>query len=340
VTSNFEPGGEQASIVSVTDRVCPVALGASVSSAYFLGDRAAFVGAEENVSLVDAQGEISKVAVLGGGILCSVSDGKRIVMGGDDGKLVALDLKGDVIELAVDPKRRWIDNVALHPDGAYAWSVGKTAFVRSGKNEEKSFEVPSTVGGLAFAPKGLRLAIAHYNGVTLWFPNMAANGEFLEWAGSHLGVTFSPDNKFLVTTMHEPALHGWRLADNRHMRMSGYPGRVRSMSWSAGGKFLATSGADMVIMWPFGSKDGPMGKEPAMLAPLQARVAVVACHPKQDILACGYSDGSILMVRLEDGAEILVRRNGTAPVTALAWNAKGTLLAFADEDGEAGLLPL
>jgi len=24
------------------------------------------------------------------------------------------------------------------------------------------------------------------------------------------------------------------------MRMSGYPGRVRSMSWSAGGKFLAT----------------------------------------------------------------------------------------------------
>jgi WD40 repeat protein len=340
VTSNFEPGGEQASIVSVTDRVCPVALGASVSSAYFLGDRAAFVGAEENVSLVDAQGEISKVAVLGGGILCSVSDGKRIVTGGDDGKLVALDLKGDVTELAVDPKRRWIDNVALHPDGAYAWSVGKTAFVRSGKNEEKSFEVPSTVGGLAFAPKGLRLAIAHYNGVTLWFPNMAANGEFLDWAGSHLGVTFSPDNKFLVTTMHEPALHGWRLADNRHMRMSGYPGRVRSMSWSAGGKFLATSGADMVIMWPFGSKDGPMGKEPAMLAPLQARVAVVACHPKQDILACGYSDGTILMVRLEDGAEILVRRNGTAPVTALAWNAKGTLLAFADEDGEAGLLPL
>ena len=241
--------------------------------------------------------------------------------------------------LATDPKRRWIDNVALHPDGAVAWSAGKTAFVRSGKGEEKSFDVPSTVGGLAFAPKGLRLAIAHYNGVTLWFPNMAAKPEVLEWAGSHLGVMFSPDNKFLVTAMHEPALHGWRLADNRHMRMTGYPGRVRSMSWSAGGKALATSGADTVIMWPFASKDGPMGKEPAMLAPLQARVSAVACHPKQDILAAGYSDGTILMVRLNDGAEILVRRrNGTAPVAALAWNAKGTLLAFAAEDGDAGLL--
>ena len=80
------------------------------------------------------------------------------------------------------------------------------------------------------------------------------------------------------------------------------------MSWSAGGKGLATSGADTVIIWPFASKDGPMGKEPAMLAPLQARVSMVACHPKQDIMAVGYSDGTVLMVRLEDGAEILVRR--------------------------------
>jgi WD40 repeat protein len=338
--SELPPGGEQASIASVTDRVQAIGMGAPVTSAHFLGDRAAFVGAEEIVWIADAQGEVSRTEVLGGGILCAASDGARIVMGGDNGKVVALDAKGAVAELAVDAKRRWIDNVALHPDGAYAWSVGKFAYVRSGKNEERSLEVPSTVGGLAFAPKGLRLAVAHYGGATLWFPNMAATPEFFAWAGSHLAVTFSPDNKFLVTAMHEPALHGWRLADNRHMRMSGYPGRVKSVSWSVGGKFLATSGADTVIMWPFTSKDGPMGKEPAMLAPLQARVTVVACHPKQDVLAAGYSDGTILMVRLEDGAEILVRRNGTPPVAALAWNARGTLLAFADEEGNGGILPL
>ena len=326
--------------MSVTDRVRPLANGKPVTSVNFLGDRAAFIGAEENVALVSADGEMSLVPVHGGGILCAASDGSRIVMGGDDGKLVALDRKGEVALLATDAKRRWIDNVAVHPDGAFAWSAGKTAFVGGGKGEDKSFEVPSTVGGLAFAPKGLRLAIAHYNGVTLWFPNMAANAEVLEWAGSHLGVVFSPDNKFLVTAMHEPALHGWRLADTRHMRMTGYPGRVRSLSWSAGGKALATSGADTVIVWPFASKDGPMGKEPAMLAPLQARVSAVACHPKQDILAAGYSDGTVLMVRLGDGAEILVRKNGGAQVSALAWNAKGTQLAFAAEDGDAGLLAL
>jgi WD40 repeat protein len=338
--TNFDPSQDQASIVSVTDRVRPVTIGAPVTAVHFLGDKAAFVEAEENVALVDGEGALSRVAVHSGAILSVASDGKRILMGGDDGKLVTLDGKGEIALLATDPKRRWIDTVALHPDGAIAWSVGKTAYVRSGKSEDKFFEAPSTVGGLAFAPKGMRLAIAHYNGVTLWFPNMAANAEVLEWAGSHLGVTFSPDNKFLVTTMHEPALHGWRLADSRHMRMTGYPGRVRSMAWTAGGKGLATSGADTVIVWPFGSKDGPMGKEPAMLAPLKARVTMVACHPKQDILAAGYSDGTILMVRLTDGAEILVRKNGPEPVSALGWNAKGTLLAFAAADGDAGLLEL
>src|SRR3954453_781956 len=331
---------QSASIASVTDRVRPVPLGFAVSAAYFLGERAFFVGTEEKLAAASTSGEVSEIGLHFGAILCTASDGARIVSGGDDGKLVATNAEGPTSVLAPDAKRRWIDNVALHPDGGFAWSAGKTAFVRSGKAEEKSFEVPSTVGGLAFAPKGLRLAIAHYNGVTLWFPNMAAKPEFLEWAGSHLSVAFSSDNKFLVTAMHEPALHGWRLADNRHMRMTGYPGRVRSISWSAGGKGLATSGADTVIIWPFASKDGPMGKEPAMLAPLQARVGVAACHPKQDILAAGYSDGTILMVRIDDGAEILVRRNGGEAVSALAWNAKGTMLAFAAEDGEAGLLEL
>jgi hypothetical protein len=55
-------------------------------------------------------------------------------------------------------------------------------------------------------------------------------------------------------------------------------------------------------------------------------------------MATGYSNGTVLIVRLEDGAEILVRRNGGGPVSALAWNARGTLLAFGTEDGDAGIL--
>src|SRR5579871_3747094 len=153
--TDFEPG-DSASIVSVTDKVRPLSVGAAVSAVHFLGDSAAFVGAEENI-FVAGEGEPNAIAVHGGGILCATSDGKRIVTGGDDGKVASLDAKGEVTVLATDTKRRWIDNVALHPDGAVAWSASKTAFIRSGQNQEKSLDVPSTVGGLAFAPKGLRL---------------------------------------------------------------------------------------------------------------------------------------------------------------------------------------
>ena len=100
----FDPLGGPASIASVTDKVRPVAIGAPVTSVHFLGDRAAFVGAEENVFLVNGKGEISPVAVHGGGILCAACDGARLVMGGDDGKLVALDAKGEVALLATDAK--------------------------------------------------------------------------------------------------------------------------------------------------------------------------------------------------------------------------------------------
>jgi WD40 repeat protein len=340
MTMSFEPQQDTASIVSVTDRVVPLSIGAPVMAVHVLGDTIAFINDEETATLADATNALTKVELHQGAILCAVSDGKRIITGGDDGKVVALTAKGEATTLARDAKHRWIDSVALHPDGAFAWSAGKTAHVQSAKGEIKTLDAPSTVGGLAFAPKGLRLAIAHYNGVTLWFPNMAATPERLDWQGSHLGVTFSPDNKFLITSMHESALHGWRLADNRHMRMTGYPSRVRSMAWNATGKHLATSGADTVIIWPFASKDGPMGKEPAMLAPLKAKVSMVACHPKQDILAAGYSDGTVLMVRMHDGAEILVRRNGGAQVAGLAWSASGDRLVYVAQDGEAGVLTL
>jgi hypothetical protein len=106
-------------------------------------------------------------------------------------------LTANIAFIATDEKKRWIDNVALTPDGAIAWSSGKTAHVRTKKGELRTFEAASTVAGLCFLPKGFRLAIAHYNGATLWFPNAAgAQPERLEWKGSHLGVTVSPMENF------------------------------------------------------------------------------------------------------------------------------------------------
>ena len=155
--------------LSVVDRTRPLAAGAPVVAAHFLGQTAVFVLGEEAMLFVEPNGEPRRIAVHDGAILATAADNKRIVSGGDDGKVVATGAKGEIRTLATDPKHRWIDHVALGPDGAVAWSAGKTAFVQAKALRE--FEAPSTVGALAFLPKGFRLAIAHYNGATLWFPN-------------------------------------------------------------------------------------------------------------------------------------------------------------------------
>jgi WD40 repeat protein len=324
--------------VSVVERTRAVAAGGAVVGAHFLGRTAVFVLGEEALVLAEPDGELRRMTIHDGAILASACDGTRVVSGGDDGKVVTTDA-GSSRVLASDPKQRWIDHIALGPDGAVGWSAGKTAFVQA--KDLRQYEAPSTVGGLAFLPKGFRLAIAHYNGATLWFPNAPqAAPERLEWKGSHLGATVSRDGRFLVTTMQEPMLHGWRLADRQHMRMSGYAARVMSLDWTADGRWLATSGATQIILWPFQTKEGPMGKQPRLLAPAEPRVEAVACHPKQDIVAAGYGDGMVLLVRIEDGAEILAKRPGDAPITALAWSADGLLFAWGAEDGAAGIVDL
>jgi WD40 repeat protein len=326
---------------SVTDRARLIAAGAPVVGAYFLKQTPVFVLGDEALLFAAGDGEPKRVAVHGGGIMAAACDGERIVTGGDDGKVAATTADTMTAVIATDPKHRWIDHVAIAPDGAVAWSAGKDALVHPRKGEPRKLEAPSTVGGLAFAPKGLRLAIAHYHGVTLWFPNaVEAAPERLEWKGSHIDVTFSPDGRYLVTAMQEPTLHGWRLIDGKHMRMSGYSAKVRAMAWTHDGKALATSGSPQLIVWPFAGKEGPMGKQPRMLAPAEHRVSAVACHPAKEVTAVGYEDGLVFLVRMADGAEVLARRPGGAPVSALAWDADGTTLAFGTEDGEAGVINL
>jgi len=325
---------------SVVERTRAVAAGVPVVAVHFLDRTAAFVLGEEAVLLVADKGEEKRVAVHGGGILSAASDGTWIVTGGDDGKVFVTGANGDSKLVAADAKHRWIDQVAVGPDGALAWSAGKSAYAITGQSEPRTVEVPSTVGGLAFAPKGVRLAVAHYNGVTMWFPNAKATPEFLEWKGSHHHPEFSPNGQFLVTAMQEPSLHGWRVVDAKHMRMSGYSARVRSFGWTAGGKWLATSGSEQLVLWPFQGKEGPMGKQPKMAAAFAVRVTAVACHPKQEVVAVGYADGTVLLVRVEDGAEVLGKQPGAGSVSALGWDASGMLLAFGTEAGEAGVIDL
>ena len=326
---------------SLGEHVVAYERGEPVHAAAFLGAVPVLARDDGQVTLGVPSEDRVVAAHPEGTILCSAPFGARLLTGGDDGRVVALSADGG-FETLHDADGRWIDALAGRADGAAAWAIGKSVTSRDPKGGERQASFASTARGLAFAPKGYRLAVAHYNGASLWFPNSDAPPDPYEWKGSHLSVTFSPDARFLVTAMQENALHGWRLADRSNMRMSGYPSKVRSLAWSPDGDWLATSGADSCVLWPFRDKDGPMKKPPLEVAMRKARISKVAFHPREPLLAIGYEDGWLLLCRIADNTELLVRRPDDArdPVTALAWSADGNRLLFGTGGGEAGLLTL
>jgi WD40 repeat protein len=84
-----------------------------------------------------------------------------------------------------------------------------------------------------------------------------------------------------------------------------------------------------------------MGKQPRECGVRPAKVTRVAFHPNAAVLAAGYEDGWVLLLRLTDASELLVRSaEDGAAVTALAWDRRGQRLAFGCADGTAGVLTL
>ena len=322
-------------------------LGAFVVAAAFdrTGSVAAFALGDGTLRFVDPTdpADWRSVAVHDGAVLALAADcvAGSFLTGGDDGAFCRVGADGTVQRLD-GFRNKWVEHVAGHPGdkGALACSVGKLVHVYDGQGAKlKTLEHPSAVTGLAFDAKGKRVAASHYNGATLWF--VAAKTDSprkLEWKGSHVAVAVHPAGDAVVTAMQENALHGWRLSDGQHMRMSGYPSKTESLNFTKGGKWLATSGADAIVLWPFFG-GGPMGKSPMELAGGDGIVCTrVAAHPAQEMVAGGFADGLVVLADIGSSRILPVVPPGHGPITALAWDTHGVSLAVGTETGFAALI--
>jgi len=322
--------------------VAPYDFGEHVELAGFLEAQPVFALADGSIRFPT---DGSRVEIAHEGLLSATValDGKSIVSGGEDGRVVRTGLSGEAVEIARQD-RKWIDVVGCGPNGAVGFASGRTAWVATA-DRIVDFAHERAVEGVDFAPKGMRLACARYNGISMhWVAGQGAPAD-LHWDGAHTGVSFSPDGKYIVTTMAENALHGWRIdgkgGQDRHMRMTGYPAKPKSLSWSPKGKWLASSGAQAAICWSFSGKDGPMGKTPKELGTRgDSMVVEVACHPVADVVAVGYADGMVMAVKIDDADEVLLRRPGKGPISSLAWDKAGDRLVFGTEEGEAGVISI
>ncbi|HEY2356886.1 MAG TPA: WD40 repeat domain-containing protein [Phenylobacterium sp.] len=283
-----------------------------------------------------------RVEAHGGAVLSATAhpSGEGLITGGDDGRLVWSRASG-AQEIASLPGR-WIDAVAASPvSGLIAFAAGRDVHVRDVADATftRTLAHEKSVADLAFEPKGRRLATATYGGVWLWYARIEAQkpGK-LAWAGSHVACAWSPDGKFLISAMQENQLHGWRVADEKNMRMGGYPAKPKSLAFLGKGSLMATSGANGVVVWPFAGATGPMGKQAAEVGYDEAAMVVrVAGAQSLSWVAAGLDDGRVWACDLTGQKIVPLKAEKGAPVTALAITPDAKRVAWGCEDGAAGV---
>jgi WD40 repeat protein len=310
-------------------------LDAFVVAAAWVGNVPAFALGDGRVVLDHWQ----DVAAHDGAVLALTATNGGFVTGGDDGAFLRVALDGST-ETIAEFGMKWVEQVAAH-GSVVACAVGKTVHVYDGAAKLKSLDHPSTVTGIAFDAKGKRIATSHYNGASVWFVAAKVDSpRRLDWKGSHTGIAIHPAGEAVVTSMQENSLHGWRLADGQHMRMSGYPSKTQSLGFTRNGKWLATSGADTIVLWPFFG-GGPMGKAPSEMAGGDNVLCTrVAPHPQHEMVAAGFADGLVILADVSSERILPVAPPGHGSVSALAWSGDGSRLAFGTETGFAALVDL
>jgi len=271
---------------------------------------------------------------------CLPVSGEGILTGGDDGRVV-LSTPGGTTEIARVPGR-WIESLAASPESKLiAFGAGKELHVRdpAAAAFARVFQHEKSVADVAFDPKGRRLAVATYGGVWLWYARIADQKPVtLKWAGSHVTLAWSPDGKFLVSAMQENQLHGWRVADEKNMRMGGYPSKVKSLAFMSKGNLLATSGANGAVCWPFAGATGPMGKQAAEIGwDENALTTRIAAAPDRSWLAAGLDDGRVWAADVTGEKLVPIKSDKGAAITALAISPDAKRVAWGDEDGHAGV---
>ena len=271
---------------------------------------------------------------------CTHPSGDGVVTGGDDGRVVWSRVSG-AEEIAKVPGR-WIDAVAASAESKLiAFAAGRELHVRDASDPKfaRVFTHEKSVADVAFDPKGRRIAAATYNGAWLWYAKIAEQKPYiLKWAGSHVALAWSADGKFLMSAMQENQLHGWRVADDKNLKMGGYPAKVKSMAFLAKGQLLATSGANGVVVWPFAGATGPMGKKAAEIGfDESAMVVRVAGMPGGQMVAAGLDDGRVWVCNLAAQGITPLKAEKGAAITALTMTPDGKRVAWGDEDGGAGV---
>ena len=261
-----------------------------------------------------------------GGILASA---------GQDGKVKLWNVATGELHMPLDGGAAWVERVTWSPEGTLlAAAAGKKVRLwnTAGQLVREYGNHPSTVADIQWKPGTLELASAAYGQLALFHPDQAEPVRSLNWKGSQLVLAWSPDGKHLATGDQDSTVHFWIMQTGEDLMMSGYPAKVRELSWDHTSRFLATGGGAVPCVWDVSGK-GPAGTKPLQFEGHMANVTGLAFQQSGPLLASAGADGLVMLWHPGKHKQPLAKTRVDSGITQIAWSADDRRLGVGTESG-------
>jgi WD40 repeat protein len=308
------------------------------------GSKVAAASVSGPISLFDSTAGALKLTLpghhFGTTSLAWQSGGKLLASSGQDGKVRLWDALAGTEVAALDGGSTWVEQLAWHPQGhLLASGAGKKLRLFSDMGEliRTYPDQAASIAAIAWLPKGKEFVTGCYGGVSFWSPESDALLRRFEWKGSIVALAVSPDGRFIAGGAQDASVHFWYTKTGKDLEMTGYPQKVRELSWDSSSRFLATGGGEMVTIWDCSGK-GPAGSKPIGHELHDKPLTVVAFQNKGPMLASACGDGVIALWYPGVSKKVLtVTQFAEGGVSQLRWAPNDNRFAVGGDQGEVAL---
>lgn len=217
---------------------------------------------------------------IGGIISSDVSADKTLIAtGGEDGCFLLTNIADNRVVYRHQKKGCWVEHVAFSKENYVAYACEKTVYIidRNGKEYGRLVHPQRNISALYWHTDGNTLAVGAYGGVQLYSLPQKKVYTSLPWKNSILSLTISRDKRYVCSGTQDSQVHIWPLPYNpeNDLAMTGFPNKVKHLSWHYRQPTLATNCAIDVLLWDFGGK-GPSGKTPDILKGHTSNITALA----------------------------------------------------------------
>lgn len=307
------------------------------------GGRLAAAAADGPISILSAEGTVIRTLPghgFGTTAIAWSANGSRFASAGQDGQVVIWNLSSGEPAVSLEGGAAWVEHLAWNPLGGrkgiphlLATAAGRRLRLwdENGALVREYEEHPKTISSLAWKPGAQVISTTTYGQLALFGVTQESPQRRFEWKGSILRCAWSPNGKFVATGDQDSTVHFWFEKTGRDLQMSGYPTKVRELSWNAASRYLATGGGTDVTVWD--CIKSPEGSRPIQLRGHEEFISDLAYQHRGDLLASAGQDGRVILWRPHHGKRATGGMGVNSAITNLAWSPDDRLLAAGTDGG-------